>query len=70
MPEKKNNNMTRKQAAPSGRRITFIKQKTQKGFVMLIKILLRCLVRKWKYGDREKFVFDIRGDSDCTTYPQ
>ena len=32
-----------------------------------INLLVTKLIRKWKYGDREKIVFGIRADSDCTT---
>ena len=29
--------------------------------------LLPCSLRKWKYGDGKKIVFEIIADSDCTT---
>ena len=35
--------------------------------VMYTNILLPCSIRKWKYGDGKKIMFEIIADSDCTT---
>ena len=36
-------------------------------YALDFSFLLPCSIRKWKYGDGEKIVFEIRAGSDSTT---